>query len=153
MHPELATCICKTWKEAYQIALSEADKNKLAERIADAELALMLRARELVYTTGDHIEEKTAMEDAMDVLHALRTIAANRSTSHTGDEAVVCCLTPRPTSADGLRASLFLTSREKFCPNSFGGDALAKAAQDNHAAHAEAPTAPRARVSVACGLR
>jgi hypothetical protein len=75
MNPELATSILKPWREAYQIALFEADKSKLSERFADAELALERKARELIQTKGDHIEEETSMEDAMYALHALKTIA------------------------------------------------------------------------------
>lgn len=87
MNPEVATCILKTWKDAYQIALFEADKSKLAERIADAELALLLRTRELFQAKGDHIEEEAAMDDAMYALHALKSIAAGNEVAlkMTGD--------------------------------------------------------------------
>ncbi len=35
------------WRQLYRAALSEIDKSKLPERIADAERAVVLRAREL----------------------------------------------------------------------------------------------------------
>ena len=62
----------ETWRELYKVALFEADKGKLSERIADAEAALVLRARELFHADGDHIEEEEALDDAMYALHALR---------------------------------------------------------------------------------
>jgi len=43
----------------------------MPHRIADAEKAVALRAKELFQTTGDHIEEEYAMEDAKYALHAL----------------------------------------------------------------------------------
>jgi hypothetical protein len=46
------------WRQLYLAALFEADRDKLPERIAEAENALVLRARELFQTTGDHIEQK-----------------------------------------------------------------------------------------------
>ncbi len=66
--PVTANC----WRDLYVAALFEADDNKLAERIAEAEWALVLRARELFYTTGDHIEEESDLNDAMYALNALR---------------------------------------------------------------------------------
>lgn len=60
------------WVQAYRAALFEPDQTKLNERIADAERALVLRARELFREQGDHIEEETALDDAMYALHALR---------------------------------------------------------------------------------
>ena len=63
-----------SWRDAYIAALFEVDKSKLGERIADAEMAFALRARELFHAQGDHIEEQTALEDALYSLHALRSI-------------------------------------------------------------------------------
>ena len=51
------------------------DKTKLPERIAQAEKALALRARELFNVAGDNIEEEEALDDTMYALHALRNIA------------------------------------------------------------------------------
>jgi hypothetical protein len=46
------TAVCKgldtgSWKDLYQAALFESDLDKLTERIAEAETALVMRAREL----------------------------------------------------------------------------------------------------------
>jgi hypothetical protein len=71
------------WRDLYVAALFETDCSKLGERIAEAEKALVFRARELFQTAGDHIEEEYAMDDAMYALRALwntyqcRTSAAN----------------------------------------------------------------------------
>lgn len=60
------------WRELYVAALFERDSSKLSITIAKAEQALVARARELFQTSGDHIEEEHAMDDAMYALHALR---------------------------------------------------------------------------------
>jgi hypothetical protein len=70
------TGICKSpdsrhWIELYKVALSEIGKSKLAERIAEAEKAVVLRARELFHAAGDNGEETEALEDVMYALHAL----------------------------------------------------------------------------------
>jgi len=45
--------------------------SKLPERMAEAEKAVVLRARELFQAADDNGEEKEALEDAMYALHAL----------------------------------------------------------------------------------
>jgi len=70
------TGICKSpdsrhWRELYKAALSEIGKSKLLERIAEAEKAVVLRARELFQAAGDNGEETEALEDVMYALHAL----------------------------------------------------------------------------------
>jgi hypothetical protein len=78
--------ICKgldarSWKDLYQAALCESDLNKLPERIADAETALAMRTRELSYTSGDKFEEKDSLDDALCILHALRSSLKRRPTA------------------------------------------------------------------------
>ena len=60
------------WRQLYRAALSEIDKSKLSERIAEAEKAVVLRARELFQAAGDNGEETEALDYAMYALHALR---------------------------------------------------------------------------------
>jgi hypothetical protein len=72
------TGICKSpdsryWRELYKAALSEIGKGKLQERIAEAEKAVVLRARELFLAAGDNGEETEALDDVMYALHALRS--------------------------------------------------------------------------------
>jgi hypothetical protein len=62
----------RAWRDLYKAVLFEVDKTKLPERMAQAEKALALRARELFYAGGDNIEEKEAIADAICALHALR---------------------------------------------------------------------------------
>ena len=61
------------WRELYKAAISEIDKSKLPQRIADAEKAVVLRARELFRAAGDNGEETEALDDVMYALHALRS--------------------------------------------------------------------------------
>ena len=49
------------WRQLYRAALSEIDKSKLPERIAEAERAVVLRARELFQAAGDNGEETEAL--------------------------------------------------------------------------------------------
>lgn len=78
----------RTWRELYKAALFEVDKTKLPERIAQAEKALALRARELFYVAGDNIEEEQALDDATYALHALRNIShTNRGMPHCSEAA------------------------------------------------------------------
>ena len=72
------TAVCKgldtgLWKDLYEAALFESDLNKLTERIAEAETALVMRARELFYAPEDHGEEVERLDYAMCALHALRS--------------------------------------------------------------------------------
>jgi len=65
------------WKDLYKAALFEVDNARLPERIAQAEKALALRARELFHIAGDNLEEEQALDDTMNALHALRNISQN----------------------------------------------------------------------------
>jgi hypothetical protein len=71
------------WRDLYKAALFEVDKTRLPERMAQAEKAVVLRARELFYLAGDNIEEGQALDDAIYTLHALR----NRPQTYRNIEA------------------------------------------------------------------
>ena len=62
----------RVWPRLYRAALFELDADKVSGRIAEAETALVIRARELFDSAGDNIEEEQAVDDAMYALHALR---------------------------------------------------------------------------------
>ena len=68
----------QSWKDLYHVAIHESDLNKLPERIADAETALILRARELFYGSDDTIGEQESLDEAMYILHALRSSLKQR---------------------------------------------------------------------------
>jgi len=59
-----------TWKDLYHAAIHESDLNKLPERITDAEIAVV---RELFYTSDYRIGEEESLDEAMCILHALRS--------------------------------------------------------------------------------
>ncbi len=76
------TAVCpapdnQSWKELYRNAILEIDRDKLPERIAAAEEALIARARELFQESGDNIEEQHALDDALYALRALRDCVSN----------------------------------------------------------------------------
>jgi hypothetical protein len=60
------------WHELYKAALFETDKKKIPARIADAERAIVARARELFFSSTDNIEEDQALDDALYGLRALQ---------------------------------------------------------------------------------
>ena len=62
----------QSWRELYQGALYEMDGEKQLSRIADAERALILRAREVFGAPVEHYDEAQAIDEAMYVLQALR---------------------------------------------------------------------------------
>ena len=79
MSAGVAVSPSKNWKELYRAALYETDKNKVSERIANAEWALALRARELFHTGREHLQEQQAVDAAIYALHALRRTATSAS--------------------------------------------------------------------------
>jgi len=62
----------QVWEQLFTGAF-EADQTKLLERIADAENVLLVRAQQLFGPAEDNIEELQALDDAMYVLHSLRS--------------------------------------------------------------------------------
>ncbi len=68
-----------SWKQLYRTALFEPDSEKLQEYIAQAEWAIVLRARQLFGEQGDHIEEEQELDDALYALQALKSCVFSRS--------------------------------------------------------------------------
>jgi len=63
------------WHFLYQAALFETDRDKVPQRIAEAEQAILARMKELFVHTDDHIEEDLVLDDALYGLRALRSCA------------------------------------------------------------------------------
>ncbi len=63
----------QSWRELYTAALFETDKERIPSRIADAEKAIVARARELFSASSDTIEEDQALDDALYALRALQS--------------------------------------------------------------------------------
>jgi hypothetical protein len=61
------------WKILYRAAVFERDKKIVRTRLSDAEEAIIARARQLLHATGDNIEERDALEDALYALRAFRS--------------------------------------------------------------------------------
>ena len=74
----LGTPCKRIWAQFYKAALFELDANKVSDRIAEAETALVIRAHELFHSAGDNTEEERAVDDAMYALHALRSALKRR---------------------------------------------------------------------------
>jgi hypothetical protein len=60
------------WHALYHAALFETDRNRVPQRIEEAEKAILARIKELFATTADHIEEDVVLDDALYALRALR---------------------------------------------------------------------------------
>ena len=76
----------RVWAQFYKAALFESDTSKVSDRIAEAETALVIRARELCDLAGDNIEEEQAVDDAMYALHALRSALKCRANAQNTPE-------------------------------------------------------------------
>ncbi|MCU1297622.1 MAG: hypothetical protein JWO91_1900 [Acidobacteriaceae bacterium] len=79
--PSLSSPEPTAWKALYKAALFEMDCAKRPDRIAKAEKALVIRARELFKANGDDREEKEALDDAMFALHAFGNVWRRKSRS------------------------------------------------------------------------
>jgi hypothetical protein len=71
--------ISQSWRALYTAALFETDNNRMAGRIADAEKAIVARARELFAAGADTIEEDQALDDALYALKALQSCVELRA--------------------------------------------------------------------------
>jgi hypothetical protein len=63
----------RDWRGFYNAAIFEPDSTKLPDRIAQAEEVICQCARDLFQNPGDHADEEQALDDAIYVLHALRS--------------------------------------------------------------------------------
>lgn len=66
------------WRELYVTPLFEADPRKVQENIAQAEWAIVLRARQLCGMRGDNIQEEQELDDALYALRALKSTIFSR---------------------------------------------------------------------------
>jgi len=73
--------VSQSWRQLYTAALFETDNNRLAGRIADAEKAIVARARELFSAGSDTIEEDQALDDALYALRALQSCMELRASA------------------------------------------------------------------------
>lgn len=69
----------ENWRKLYVAALFEADNDKMSERIAAAEEAIVARGRELFAATSDTVDEDQSLDDALYALRALQHCLENRS--------------------------------------------------------------------------
>lgn len=78
----MSTTVCSSpalvagWHQLYQAALFETDEREVPLRIAEAEQAIVQRAKELFNSPADNIEEDEALEDALYGLRALQNSLA-----------------------------------------------------------------------------
>jgi hypothetical protein len=76
-----SSSVPQSWRQLYTAALFETDNNRLAGRIADAEKAIVARARELFSAGSDTIEEDQALDDALYALRALQSCMELRASA------------------------------------------------------------------------
>ncbi len=70
LHSELPEI--RGWRDLYSLALFETNERELPSRIAEAEHALRIRAKELFSARTNSEEEARAVDDALYALQALR---------------------------------------------------------------------------------
>ena len=75
------------WRQFYRAAILEAGDSILPQRVAEAEQAIVARARELFGATGDHSDEQEALDDALYALRALQTSWLNRTSVTSSRDA------------------------------------------------------------------
>lgn len=63
----------REWRALYHAAIFETNKSIAAKRVSEAEEAVAARARELFSASGDNLEERDALEDALYALHAFKS--------------------------------------------------------------------------------
>jgi hypothetical protein len=63
--------VSSNWRALYVAAVSETDDQRVPQRIADARRASVQRARELFQSAGSHLQEESAIDDALLALRAL----------------------------------------------------------------------------------
>jgi hypothetical protein len=71
------------WRKLYVAALMETDDDKMSRRVAEAEGAIVARARELFKAPGDNIHEEEAMGHALHALNALKSCLPIRPESRS----------------------------------------------------------------------
>ena len=75
-----ATCkglYTRSWRDLYQAAIHEPDMDKLSERITDAESALVIRMRELFYSSGvTEFEEEEIISTQLGVISSFMPCVA-----------------------------------------------------------------------------
>ena len=88
----------RDWQALYKAAIVEVDSTKQPERIEEAKKQIVGRARELFQRSGDHFQEKQALDAAIGVLHALQSTLKRRPTvSHLPGNGL------KTTQREGLR--------------------------------------------------
>jgi hypothetical protein len=85
----------RCWKQFYRAAILENDDSRVPGRVTEAEQAIVARARELFQTSGDYIEERESLDNAMYALHALETSWRHRATGPSSISA-----TPRSSNSE-----------------------------------------------------
>ena len=78
------------WRDFYRAAILELDPSKLPQRIREAEMVFIARARELFQDGGGNGEETEDLDNAMYVLNALRnTVKHNRAVARSPNDMKV----------------------------------------------------------------
>jgi len=68
------------WKILYQAAILETNQSVIPRLVSEAERAILSRRQQLFGTFGT-LEEKEALNDALDELHAFRTAGPEAKTA------------------------------------------------------------------------
>ena len=71
LHQHGATCTSPPWRAFYLAAIFETDKDRVEQRITEARKALVIRARDLFASAGDHLQEQNAIDETLQALQTL----------------------------------------------------------------------------------
>ena len=70
--------VSREWKAKYRIVVLETNRRALPKEIADAENAIICRARELFQKSGTDIDtEREELDEVLYTLHAFRSVLGN----------------------------------------------------------------------------
>jgi hypothetical protein len=69
------------WQDLYKAAILETEQAKLAERIAHAEWAIIVRGYGLLNRSESSLQERRAMDAALDALRILKDYSRSTTTA------------------------------------------------------------------------
>src|SRR5438045_2647439 len=95
------------WRELYRLAITELNREKIPERVAEAEMALVLRMEQLRVLGGDDETERHDIRAALNGLHTIKRDNLNLS-NRMPPPQITPCSRQQPLSVEGVMGALRL---------------------------------------------